>query len=98
MSMTLPPGPAVRPGFCCSIGRADDRSGRLHAVPIQTSAMIHIPVRAGGGKKSAATMASFGIHHANAFVRGLLSQSGELLDYVVCHDGYVAQREAAPVS
>src|SRR5215475_4052301 len=50
----------------------------MHAVPIQTSAMIHIPVRAGGGKKSAATMAAFGIHHANAFVRGLLSQSCEL--------------------
>src|SRR5262245_52057868 len=50
----------------------------MHAVPIQTSAMIHVPVRADGGKKSAATMIAFGIHHANALVRGLLSQSPEL--------------------
>jgi hypothetical protein len=40
----------------------------MHAVPIQTSAMTHIPVRAGGAMKSAATMAAFGIHHANALV------------------------------
>jgi hypothetical protein len=40
--------------------------------------MIHTPVRAGGGMNSAATMAAFGIHHANALVRGLLSQSREL--------------------
>ena len=42
------------------------------------SAMIHTPARAGGAMKSAPTMAAFGIHHANALVRGLLSQSREL--------------------
>ena len=39
---------------------------RMHAVPIQTRAMIHTPVRTGGGKKSAATMAAFGIPHTDA--------------------------------
>src|SRR5262249_56023667 len=48
------------------------------AVPTQTSATIHIPVRAGGGMKRPATITAFGIHHANALVRGLLSQSREL--------------------
>src|SRR5262245_64485356 len=42
------------------------------------SAIIHIPARAGGETKRAATMTAFGIHHANALVRGLLSQSREL--------------------
>src|SRR5262245_25257951 len=50
----------------------------MHAVPIQMRAMIHTPVRAGGGMKRATTMAAFGIHHAKALVRGLLSQSREL--------------------
>ena len=60
--------------------------------------MIHIPVRAGEGKKSAAMMAAFGIHHANAFVRGLLSQSCELWTTSFAMMGYLAQHEAAPVS
>src|SRR5262249_56874308 len=51
---------------------------RRHAVPIQMSAMIDIPARAGGGTKRAATIAPFGIHHADALVRGLPSQSREL--------------------
>src|SRR5215813_12971597 len=50
----------------------------MHAVPIQMSAMIHIPARTGGATKRAATTAAFGIHHADALVRGLLSQSREL--------------------
>jgi hypothetical protein len=70
----------------------------MHAVPIQTSAMIHIPVRAGGGTKRATTMAAFGIHHANALVRGLLSQSRELWTISFAMTAYVAQHEAAPVS
>jgi hypothetical protein len=70
----------------------------MHAVPIHVSATIHIPVRAGAGMKSAATMAAFGIHHANALVRGLLSQSRELWTIWVAMDGYRAQHEAAPVS
>jgi len=70
----------------------------MHAVPIQMSAMIHVPVRAGGGKKRAATMAAFGIHHANAFVRGLPSQSRELWTISFAMNDYRAQQEAAPVS
>src|SRR5262249_61524702 len=34
--------------------------------------------RAGGGMKRVATITAFGIHHANALVRELLSQSREL--------------------
>ena len=52
--------------------------------------MIHIPVRAGGGKKRLATMATFGIHHANALVRGLLSQSRERCMLVSAMTGYLA--------
>ena len=60
--------------------------------------MIHTPVRAGGGMKSVATMAAFGIHHANTLVRGLLSQSRELWTTSFAMMGYLAQHEAAPVS
>ena len=62
------------------------------------SAMIHIPARAGAGRKRAATMTAFGIHHADALVRGLLSQSRELWTISFAMDGYPAQHEAAPVS
>ena len=70
----------------------------MHAVPIQMSAMIHIPARAGGGTKRAATIAPFGIHHADALVRGLPSQSRELWTTSFAMMGYLAQHEAAPVS
>jgi hypothetical protein len=69
----------------------------MHAAPIQTSAMIHVPVRAGGGKKRPATMAAFGSHHANALARGLLSQSRELCTIAPAMPGYPAQQEAALV-
>jgi|SRR5262249_5876031 hypothetical protein len=70
----------------------------MHAVPIQMSAMIQIPARAGVGTKRAATMIAFGIHHADALVRGLLSQSRELWTTSFAMMGYLAQHEAAPVS
>ena len=60
--------------------------------------MIHTPVRAGGGMKSVATMAAFGIHHANALVRGLLSQSREAWTISFAMMAYPLQQEAAPVS
>jgi hypothetical protein len=41
-------------------------------------------------------MATFGIHHANALVRGLLSQSRELCTIASAMTGYQAQQEAAP--
>jgi hypothetical protein len=43
-------------------------------------------------------MTAFGIHHADALVRGLLSQSRELWTTSFAMMGYLAQHEAAPVS
>jgi hypothetical protein len=60
--------------------------------------MIHIPVRAGVGKKRAATTAAFGSHHANALVRGLPSQSRELCTIAFAMTGYPGQQEVGTVS
>jgi hypothetical protein len=51
---------------------------RMHAVPIQISAMIQIAVRVDTGENRQARMAVRGIHHANKLVCVLPSQSREV--------------------
>ena len=60
--------------------------------------MIHVVARAGVGKKRPAMMAAFGIHHADALMRGLLSQSREAWTISFAMMAYPLQQEAAPVS
>src|SRR6266550_1735897 len=51
----------------------------MHAVPIHKSAIVQTAPRTTKGAKRAATIATFGTHHASALVRTLASQSREVL-------------------
>jgi len=71
---------------------------RMHAVPIQMSAMIQITLLTGTATNRPARMAACGIHHANRLVRGLRSQSRERWTVSLAMPDQSVQQEAAPLS
>src|SRR5712691_2790236 len=71
---------------------------RMHAVPIQVSAIIQITLRTGMATNRPARMAACGIHHANRLVRGLRSQSRERWTVSLATPDQPVQQEAAPLS
>ena len=66
----------VRPGVAAVRAAAAPRF-RMHAVPIQSSAMVHMTTRKGIGKNKPTSSAAWGIQHANTLLDVLASQSRE---------------------